>query len=182
MRPEASIPEDLVVALGEVGVGDAGVGMDGGEVDGEGPAALEELSVILHEIPPRARGPVVGSLGAAADRSACWGQRTRCPQRTESLNSLDSPSGLLGAGCLGSGGRTVSWDRVTLLVLASFGCVTLLLTQISEVLSKVPPIIRAWRRVQDELRRGGHDRSATERPALEESAEEREATARPDED
>ena len=76
----------------------------------------------------------------------------------------------------------MSWDRVTLLVLASFGCVTLLLTQISEVLSKVPPIIRAWRRVQDELRRGGHDRSATERPALEESAEEREATARPDED
>ncbi|MFF8692025.1 hypothetical protein ACWD6K_12860 [Streptomyces sp. NPDC002431] len=48
----------------------------------------------------------------------------------------------------------MSWDQVTLLVLASFGCLTLLLTQISEVLSKVPPIIRAWRRVQDELRRG----------------------------
>ncbi|MFD4654253.1 hypothetical protein ACFWP2_01360 [Kitasatospora sp. NPDC058444] len=71
---------------------------------------------------------------------------------------------------------------MTLLVLASFGCVTLLLTQISEVLSKVPPIIRAWRRVQDELRRGGHDRSAADRPGLEEPVEEgeeeREAVAR----
>lgn len=45
---------------------------------------------------------------------------------------------------------------MTLLVLASFGCLTLLLTQVSEVLSKVPPIIRAWRRVQDELRRSDH--------------------------
>ncbi|MGW5353741.1 hypothetical protein ACWERV_24905 [Streptomyces sp. NPDC004031] len=50
----------------------------------------------------------------------------------------------------------MSWDQVTLLVLASFGCLTLLLTQIDEVLSKVPPIIRAWRRVRDELRHGSH--------------------------
>ncbi|WP_380284833.1 hypothetical protein [Kitasatospora purpeofusca] len=56
----------------------------------------------------------------------------------------------------------MSWDRVTLFVLASFGCLTLLLTQISEVLSRVPPIIRAWRRVQNELRRNDHDRSAAD--------------------
>lgn len=78
----------------------------------------------------------------------------------------------------------MSWDRVTLLVLASFGCLTLLLTQIGEVLSKVPPIIRAWRRVQDELRRSSHDRSAAARPDPEESAdegeEEREAAVRRD--
>ncbi|MFB8057021.1 hypothetical protein ACFC6U_12865 [Kitasatospora purpeofusca] len=65
---------------------------------------------------------------------------------------------------------------MSLLVLASFGCVTLLLTQISDVLSKVPPIIRAWRRVQNELRRGGHDRSAVERHDPEEPlAQEEEA-------
>ncbi|GHF42852.1 hypothetical protein GCM10018790_20890 [Kitasatospora xanthocidica] len=66
----------------------------------------------------------------------------------------------------------MSWDQVTLLVLASFGCVTLLLTQISEVLSKLPPIIRAWRRVQDELRRSGHDRSVPDRTDPEEPTEE----------
>ncbi|MFD8084274.1 hypothetical protein ACFV4F_21565 [Kitasatospora sp. NPDC059722] len=66
----------------------------------------------------------------------------------------------------------MSWDQVTLLVLASSGCVTLLLTQISEVLSKAPPIIRAWRRVQDELRRSGHDRSTADRPDPEEPSEE----------
>lgn len=59
-----------------------------------------------------------------------------------------------------------------MLVLASFGCITLLLTQISEVLSKVPPIIRAWRRVQDELRRSADDRSLANQPAPEKPAEE----------
>ncbi|MEV7217056.1 hypothetical protein AB0O31_28690 [Kitasatospora cineracea] len=53
---------------------------------------------------------------------------------------------------------------MTLLVLAFFGCLTLLLTQISEVLSKVPPIIRAWRRVRNELRRGSPDRTADDPP------------------
>jgi hypothetical protein len=65
---------------------------------------------------------------------------------------------------------------MTLLVLASFGCLTLVLTQVGEVLSKVPPIIRAWRRVQDELRRGSHDRSAADRPDPEESAYDGEGT------
>ncbi|MGE7386577.1 hypothetical protein ACQKM2_13980 [Streptomyces sp. NPDC004126] len=49
----------------------------------------------------------------------------------------------------------MTWDRMTLALLASFGLVTLLLMQIGEVLSKLPPIIRAWRRVRDELSGGG---------------------------
>ncbi|MFD8378772.1 hypothetical protein ACFV2X_09550 [Streptomyces sp. NPDC059679] len=48
----------------------------------------------------------------------------------------------------------MKWDEVTLVILAAFGCVTLLLTQISEVLSKLPHIIRAWRQVRHELRDG----------------------------
>lgn len=50
----------------------------------------------------------------------------------------------------------MKWDEVTLVILASFGCVTLLLTQISEVLSRLPQIIRAWRQVRHELS-GGTD-------------------------
>ncbi|WP_371494542.1 hypothetical protein OG871_05360 [Kitasatospora sp. NBC_00374] len=53
----------------------------------------------------------------------------------------------------------MNWDEVTLVIVASFGCVTLLLTQISEVLSKVPQIIRAWRQVRDELGGGTHPAS-----------------------
>ncbi|MFD8827594.1 hypothetical protein ACFV1C_35255 [Streptomyces sp. NPDC059605] len=63
---------------------------------------------------------------------------------------------------------------MTLLILASFGCVVLLLTQISEVLSKVPPIIRAWRRIQDELSHSSHDRSTADRPDPEEAVDEQE--------
>ncbi|GHF32630.1 hypothetical protein [Streptomyces morookaense] len=48
----------------------------------------------------------------------------------------------------------MSWDDVTLLILASFGCLTLLLTQVGEVLSKLPQIIRAWQEVQRVLRSG----------------------------
>ncbi|MFF4155657.1 hypothetical protein [Streptomyces sp. NPDC001678] len=50
----------------------------------------------------------------------------------------------------------MKWDEVTLVILAAFGCVTLLLTQISEVLSRVPQVIRAWRQVRQELN-GGTD-------------------------
>ncbi|MFI7273348.1 hypothetical protein [Streptomyces sp. NPDC049879] len=49
-------------------------------------------------------------------------------------------------------GHAVTWDGISLVVLAAFGLVTLLLTQISDVLSRLPQIIRAWRRVQHELR------------------------------
>jgi len=46
----------------------------------------------------------------------------------------------------------VNWDDLSLIILAAFGCLTLLLTQIGEVLSKLPQIIRAWRQVRIELR------------------------------
>lgn len=52
----------------------------------------------------------------------------------------------------------MSWDNLSLVILAAFGCLTLLLTQMGEVLSKLPQIIRAWRQVRNELRNGaGHD-------------------------
>jgi hypothetical protein len=52
----------------------------------------------------------------------------------------------------------VSWDNLSLVILAAFGCLTLLLTQMGEVLSKLPQIIRAWRQVRNELRNGAdHD-------------------------
>jgi hypothetical protein len=45
----------------------------------------------------------------------------------------------------------VRWDEITLAVLAAFGCVTLLLAQIDDVLGRLPRIIRAWRQVRREL-------------------------------
>ncbi|MFF4102270.1 hypothetical protein [Streptomyces sp. NPDC001903] len=48
----------------------------------------------------------------------------------------------------------MKWDDITLFLLALFGCVMLLLAQVSEVLSKLPQIIRAWRAVRHELNRG----------------------------
>lgn len=49
----------------------------------------------------------------------------------------------------------MKWDDITLAVLAAFGCVTVLLTQINDVLGRLPQIIRAWRRVRQELDGGG---------------------------
>ncbi|MCZ0979412.1 hypothetical protein O1L60_10685 [Streptomyces diastatochromogenes] len=49
----------------------------------------------------------------------------------------------------------MSWDGITLFLLAAFGCVTLLLAQVGEVLGRLPGIIRAWREVREELRGGG---------------------------
>jgi hypothetical protein len=51
----------------------------------------------------------------------------------------------------------MSWDNVTLVILAAFGCVMLLLTQIAEVLSKLPEIIRAGREVRRALQEGAGD-------------------------
>ncbi|GAA4017646.1 hypothetical protein GCM10022384_70170 [Streptomyces marokkonensis] len=48
----------------------------------------------------------------------------------------------------------MKWDEVTLVILAASGCVTLLLAQISEVLARLPQIIRAWRQVRHELSAG----------------------------
>ncbi|MFD7981540.1 hypothetical protein [Streptomyces sp. NPDC059071] len=46
------------------------------------------------------------------------------------------------------------WDTITLFLLALFGCVTLVLTQVGEVLGRLPQLIRAWREVRRELRGG----------------------------
>ncbi|MFE3560150.1 hypothetical protein ACFXKW_35625 [Streptomyces sp. NPDC059193] len=51
----------------------------------------------------------------------------------------------------------MKWDEVTLAVLAAFGCLTLLLTQVGEVLARLPQIIRAWRQVRQELSGGATD-------------------------
>lgn len=48
----------------------------------------------------------------------------------------------------------MEWDEVTLVILAASGCVTLLLAQISEVLARLPQIIRVWRQVRHELSAG----------------------------
>ncbi|MET8540578.1 hypothetical protein ABZW03_07970 [Kitasatospora sp. NPDC004799] len=56
----------------------------------------------------------------------------------------------------------MNWDDITVGILAAFGCVILVLAQIREVLAKLPELIRAWRRVRQELAApipgpGGHD-------------------------
>lgn len=55
-------------------------------------------------------------------------------------------------------------DNVTLVILAVSGCITLLLTEISDVLSRLPQLIRAWRQIRQELNgasdSGSQDRSA----------------------
>ncbi|MFF9847547.1 hypothetical protein [Streptomyces litmocidini] len=48
----------------------------------------------------------------------------------------------------------MSWDKITLFLLALFGCVTLVLVHVDEVLGRLPRIIRAWREVREELRGG----------------------------
>ncbi|RKT18282.1 hypothetical protein BX285_2702 [Streptomyces sp. 1114.5] len=45
----------------------------------------------------------------------------------------------------------MNWDGITIGILAAFGCVMLVLAQIREVLAKLPELIRAWRRVRQEL-------------------------------
>ncbi|MFF5517589.1 hypothetical protein [Streptomyces coeruleorubidus] len=45
----------------------------------------------------------------------------------------------------------MKWDDITLAILAVFGCLTLLLAQVGEVLARLPQIIRAWREVRREL-------------------------------
>ncbi|MEV6198634.1 hypothetical protein AB0M64_01520 [Streptomyces sp. NPDC051771] len=49
----------------------------------------------------------------------------------------------------------MSWDSVLLAVLAVSGCVTLLLTQVDDLLARLPRLIRAWRNVRRELRGDG---------------------------
>jgi len=58
----------------------------------------------------------------------------------------------------------VKWDNVTLVILAASGCITLLLTEINDVLSRLTQVVRAWRQIRQELNgssdSGSRDRSA----------------------
>ncbi|MFD3531855.1 hypothetical protein [Streptomyces sp. NPDC058664] len=45
----------------------------------------------------------------------------------------------------------MSWDNVALLILAAFGCITLLLAQVGELLSRLPSLIRSWHEVRHAL-------------------------------
>ena len=59
----------------------------------------------------------------------------------------------------------MKWDDVTLVILAASGCITLLLTEIGDVLSRLLPVVRAWRQIRQELNGssdlGSRDRSAS---------------------
>ncbi|OCC07659.1 hypothetical protein [Streptomyces sp. PTY087I2] len=72
----------------------------------------------------------------------------------------------------------MNWDNLSLVILAAFGCLTLLLTQVSEVLAKLPQIIRAWRRVRNELRNGAPDAMPALRTCDEQSAVDRDSGVR----
>ncbi|MER7912644.1 hypothetical protein [Streptomyces sp. NPDC096068] len=50
----------------------------------------------------------------------------------------------------------MTWDKITLSVLALFGLVFLVLAQVGEVLARLPRLIRAWHDVRNELRGGTH--------------------------
>lgn len=72
----------------------------------------------------------------------------------------------------------MNWDDLSLVILAAFGCLTLLLTQVSEVLGKLPQIIRAWRQVRNELRDGAPDAGPALTACDEGSAEDRDSGVR----
>ncbi|MFB8141393.1 hypothetical protein [Streptomyces parvus] len=72
----------------------------------------------------------------------------------------------------------MNWDNLSLVILAAFGCLTLLLTQVSEVLAKLPQIIRAWRQVRNELRDGAPDAGPTLTTRDERSAVDRDSGVR----
>ncbi|WP_194960982.1 hypothetical protein [Streptomyces sp. NRRL B-1677] len=47
----------------------------------------------------------------------------------------------------------MNWDAILLFILATFGVVVLILSQIHEVLERLPTLIRAW----CEVRRSWHE-------------------------
>ncbi|MFI9262082.1 hypothetical protein ACIGT4_30940 [Streptomyces sioyaensis] len=53
----------------------------------------------------------------------------------------------------------MNWDAIMLFVLATFGTVVLVLSQLHEVLGKLPAIIRAWHEVRRSWREAGEDQS-----------------------
>ncbi|MET9930814.1 MULTISPECIES: hypothetical protein [unclassified Streptomyces] len=46
----------------------------------------------------------------------------------------------------------MSWDDIALLILAAFGCTALLLTQLGELLARLPALIRSWHEVRRAVR------------------------------
>lgn len=48
------------------------------------------------------------------------------------------------------------WDDITLMILAACGCLTLLVTQVGDLLTRVPQLIRAWRQVGQAWRDSGN--------------------------
>ncbi|WP_105976001.1 hypothetical protein [Streptomyces geranii] len=53
----------------------------------------------------------------------------------------------------------MKWDDVSLAILAGFGCLSLLLAQVNDVLSRLPQIVRSWRRFRRELNGGAGSRA-----------------------
>lgn len=58
----------------------------------------------------------------------------------------------------------MKWENVTLVILTACGCIALLLTEVTDILSRLPQIIRAWHQVRQELN-GSNDNDAAERSA-----------------
>ncbi|GAA3109098.1 hypothetical protein [Streptomyces echinatus] len=59
----------------------------------------------------------------------------------------------------------MDWDGILVFILASFGAVSLLLAQVSDVLARLPQIIAAWRRVRREWSRHTEDERRNRRPS-----------------
>ncbi|MFE9900217.1 hypothetical protein [Streptomyces achromogenes] len=51
----------------------------------------------------------------------------------------------------------MDWDAIALSVLAAFGAVVIALSQLHDVLGKVPAIIRAWHKIRRAWREAGDD-------------------------
>ncbi|MBX7473491.1 hypothetical protein [Streptomyces sp. NPDC056132] len=58
----------------------------------------------------------------------------------------------------------MNWDSLALLILALSGALSLLLSQVRDVLTKVAEVIHAWRDVRQSLRAEGRGRSPQDPP------------------
>ncbi|WP_260634939.1 hypothetical protein [Streptomyces angustmyceticus] len=58
----------------------------------------------------------------------------------------------------------MNWDNIALLVLALSGTLSLLLSQVRDVLSKTAEVITAWQEVRRCLQRRAGDRSQQDPP------------------
>ncbi len=58
----------------------------------------------------------------------------------------------------------MSWDSLALLILALSGVLSLLLSQVRDVLAKTAEVIHAWREVQQSLRAESRARNRRDSP------------------